>query len=258
MVGGLTFFALTGLTGCETHNFGLPKSNTEQGDSVVSLWLFSLYTATALGVIVFAVMLYSMIRHRRRNNELPTQTEGNVALEVTYTVIPLIIVVVLFFWGLKAQDEAVALENPAVTVDVTGYQWNWIFDYPGKNVTVSGGIQDIDNKETFPEIYVPVDQRVRFNLHAADVNHAFFVPGFLTKRDLIPGVRNAIEVTPKNTGDFIGHCAELCGTNHAYMNFRVKVVTQAEYDQWLVDQAKLQPADEAGTINSSEEGRKGA
>jgi cytochrome c oxidase subunit 2 len=257
-VAGLSIFALTGLTGCDTHNFGLPSSNTEQGDSVVELWLYSLYAATALGVIVLALLLYSMIRHRRRNNELPHQTEGNVKLEVTYTIIPLIIVTVLFFYALRAQDEAVALEDPDVVVDVTGYQWNWIFEYPGKNVTVTGGIQDIEKEETFPEILVPVNERVRFNLHAADVNHAFFVPDFLTKRDLIPGVRNAIEVTPDKTGTFVGHCAELCGTNHAYMNFRVKVVEQPEYDRWLQDQAANQSAQAPSSINSSEEGRSGA
>jgi cytochrome c oxidase subunit 2 len=257
-VAGLSIFALTGLTGCDTHNFGLPSSNTEQGDSVVNLWLFSLYTATALGVLVFLVLFYSMIRHRRRNNELPKQTEGNVALEITYTIIPLIIVTVLFFWGLKAQDEAIALENPDVTVDVTGYQWNWIFDYPGKNVKVTGGIQDIKREETFPEILVPINQRIRFNLHAADVNHAFFVPGFLTKRDLIPGVNNAIEVTPDKLGTFVGHCAELCGTNHAYMNFRVKVVSQADYDKWLQSQAGKFDTATSTSIDTIEEGKAGA
>lgn len=177
-----------------------------------------------------------MIRHRRRNNELPKQTEGNVALEATYTIIPFIVVTVLFFWGLKAQDEAVALKNPDLVVDVTGYQWNWNFRYPDKNVSISGGIQDIDDTSTYPEMVLPVDQRVRFNLTAADVAHSFFVVDFLTKRDLIPGVRNAIEVTPKKTGTFIGHCAELCGTNHAAMNFKVKVVSQAEFDQWVASQ----------------------
>jgi cytochrome c oxidase subunit 2 len=257
-VGGLTIFSLTGLTGCDVHNYGLPAPNTTQGKSVVDLWLFCLYTATALGVIVFAVLFYSMIRHRRRNNELPTQTEGNVALEVTYTVIPLIIVVVLFFWGLKAQDTATALDNPDVTIDVTGYQWNWIFDYPGKNVSVTGGIQKIDDNTTYPEFVVPVDKRIRFNLTAADVNHAFFVPGFLTKRDLIPGVRNAIEVTPNKLGEFDGHCAELCGTNHAYMNFRVKVVPQAEYDKWLTAQAVITAANNKKGLSPSTQGQSGS
>jgi cytochrome c oxidase subunit II len=257
----LTIFALTALTGCDTHHYGLPDPNTTQGKDVLSLWLFSLYTATALGVIVFAFLFYSMIRHRRRNNELPKQTEGNVALEITYTVIPLIIVVVLFFWGLKAQDSAVALSaDPDVTIDVTGYQWNWVFDYPGKNVTVTGGIQKIDDNQTYPEFLVPVDKTIHFNLTAADVNHAFFVPGFLTKRDLIPGVRNAIEVTPNKLGEFDGHCAELCGTNHAYMNFRVKVVPQAEYDQWLTTQAASHTADTTGSkgITSTSQSTSGA
>jgi cytochrome c oxidase subunit II len=179
-------------------------------------------------------LFYSMIRHRRRNNELPKQTEGNVALEVTYTVIPLIIVVVLFVWGFKAQNIATKLvASPDLVVDVTGYQWNWNFNYPANNVSVSGGIQTIEDESTYPEMVLPVDKRVRFNLTAADVNHAFFVPGFLTKRDLIPGVHNSIEVTPNKTGEFVGHCAEFCGTNHAAMNFKVKVVPQSEFDQWV-------------------------
>lgn len=192
-----------------------------------------------------------MIRHRRRNNELPRQTEGNVALEITYTVIPLIIVTVLFFWGLKAQDTAVALKNPDLTVDVTGYQWNWNFRYPDRNVSVSGGVQTINDPTTFPELVLPVNERVRFNLVAADVNHAFFVPGFLTKRDLIPGVRNAIEVTPDKTGEFIGHCAELCGTNHSAMNFRVKIVSQAEFDQWVITHQDTSSSHEMGEHSGS-------
>lgn len=215
------------LGGC-SHRWGMPDPGTKEGDEVLQLWQVSLYGAVALGVIVFGVLFYSMIRHRRRNDDLPTQTEGNVALELTYTIIPFIIVGLLFAYGVKVQQDVVALKKgPDVTVDVTGFQWNWRFTYPDDNVTVVG-----DNV-SLPELVLPVNERVRFNLVAADVAHSFFVPGFLTKRDLIPGVKNEIDVTPEKTGFYMGHCAEFCGLNHSQMNFRVKVVSQEEYDQWL-------------------------
>ena len=151
-------------------------------------------------------------------------------MEITYTVIPFILVGLLFGYGLKVQATQTELKNPDLVVDVTGYQWDWRFSYPAENISVVGA------PATLPELVLPVDKRVRFNLVAADVAHSFFVPNFLTKRDLIPGVRNEIEVTPKRTGFFIGHCAEYCGQSHSDMNFRVKVVSQADYDTWIQQQ----------------------
>lgn len=238
------FVPLTVLTlsGCD-QRFGFPDPATEQGKDVLDLWLVSLYAAVALGVLVLGVLFYSMIRHRRRHDNLPKQTEGSVPWEVTYTVIPFIIVGLLFAYGLKVQNVQTALKkNPDVRIDVTAYQWNWRFEYKESTeeterdeqtptaVTVNG-----DNV-TLPELVLPVNERVRFNLIAADVAHAFFVPDFVTKRDVIPGIHNEIEVTPNRTGSYIGHCAEYCGLNHSAMNFRVKVVTQAEYKDWLEQQ----------------------
>lgn len=218
------------LTGCE-QRFGLPDPATEQGEDVLDLWLVSFYAALGLGVLVLLLIAFALLRYRRRGDELPKQHEGSVALEITYTIIPLIVVAALFGFALKAQNSATELtDNPAVRVDVTGYQWNWRFSYTDKQVTVIG-----DNVSE-PELVLPVDQRTRFSLVSADVNHSFFVPGFLTKRDLIPGVRNDIEVTPKKLGTYVGHCAELCGLNHSQMNFTVRVVPQPEYDQWLIQQ----------------------
>lgn len=236
-------FALTaGLSGCN-YRFGMPEPATEQGTDVLTLWQVSFWAAVALGVLVFGLLGYSMIRHRRRNNDLPKQTEGNVALEVTYTIIPFLLVGALFFYGLVVQntqtelnDEpaAAAAANELILVDVTGYQWNWRFNYPQENVDV------IADNFSLPEMVLPVGKTVRFNLMAADVNHSFFVPGFLTKRDLIPGVRNEIEVTPTAPGTYLGYCAEYCGLNHSEMNFQVRVVSQAEYDQWIAQQQQIQ------------------
>lgn len=219
-----------GLGGCN-YRFGMPDPATKQGSEVLDLWRVSFYGAVALGVIVFGLLFYSLIRHRRRSDELPKQTEGSIFFEVTYTVIPFIIVGLLFAYGVKVQADVVDLKkDPDLRVQVTGYQWNWRFTYAGSDVTVIG-----DNT-TLPELVLPVDERARLDLVAADVNHAFFVPGFLTKRDLIPGVRNEIDVTPDRTGFFVGHCAEFCGVNHSQMNFRVRIVPQAEFNQWLQQQ----------------------
>lgn len=223
------------LSGCQ-NRFGLPAPTTEQGEDVMHLWQFCLYTAFVIGVVVFGFLLYSIVRHRRRNDELPTQTEGHVGLEITWTILPLIIVAVLFGYGLQAQASATDLKKHDMEVNVTGYQWNWRFEYPTEKITVAGGPQDIQDRSTFPTMVLPVGERIRFNLIAADVNHAFFVPDFLTKRDLIPGVRNQIEITPTKTGNYIGHCAEYCGLNHSQMNFNVKVVSKAEYQQWVAEQ----------------------
>lgn len=228
---------VTSLSGCN-NRFGVPDPVTEQGDEVLKLWQVSLYAAVALGVLVLGILFYSLIRHRRRSNELPKQTEGNIGLELTYTVIPFILVAALFFYGLKIQDEVThltpstaAAAGEVVPVDITGYQWNWRFKYPQSDVTI-----DAADSTDIPVLVIPVDRRIRFNLIAVDVNHAFSVPGFLTKRDLIPGVRNEIEVTPHRTGEFLGYCAEYCGYNHSKMNFKVRIVSQTEYDTWIAQE----------------------
>ncbi len=228
---------VTGLGGC-SYRFAVPEPATEQGKKVMTLWQVSLYAAVGLGVLVLGILVYSLIRHRRRSDELPKQTEGSVPLELTYTIIPFILVAALFFYGLKVQDDATHLTSKSASaatqplaLDVTGYQWNWRFKYTADNVTV-----EPDETGALPEMVLPVNKTIRFNLIAIDVNHSFFVPGFLTKRDLIPGVHNEIEVTPDRTGEFLGYCAEYCGLNHSKMNFKVRVVSQADYDSWIAQQ----------------------
>jgi cytochrome c oxidase subunit II len=225
------------LTGCD-QRFGFPDPATEQGTKVLDLWLVSLYAATALGVLVLGILFYSLIRHRRRNDDLPKQTEGSVPWELTYTIIPFIIVGLLFAYGVKIQNTQTHLsKDPDVRVEVTGFQWNWRFEYRDGGQPTDPVVATIAGEPGHEaEMVLPVGEKVRFNLIAADVNHAFFVPEFTTKRDLIPGVRNEIEVTPRHLGTFVGHCAEYCGLNHSQMNFTVKVVSKADYDNWISQQ----------------------
>lgn len=248
LFGGLLVATIL-FTGCE-QRFGMPKSETTQGDSVMSLWLVSMYAAIALGTLVFGLVAYSLIRHRRRSDDLPKQIKGHTGWEVTYTLLPLVAVFALFLFGLKVQDITTALDrNPDLRVTVTAFQWNWRFEYPEQNVTIVGGIQDIHDSSTFPELVMPVGERTRLNLVAADVAHSFFVPSFITKRDLIPGVKNEIDLTPKSPGEFIGHCAEFCGVNHSQMNFKVRVVSREDFDLWVDEQQRLRDA-KASTATS--------
>ena len=121
--------------------------------------------------------------------------------------------------------------SPDVTVEVTGFQWQWKFEYEAENVTIVG----TSEPGAVPEIVLPVDATIRFDLTTTDVIHSFWVPKFLTKRDLIQGVHNEIDVHTIETGTFDGRCAEFCGINHATMNFVVRVVSADEYTEWIAE-----------------------
>jgi cytochrome c oxidase subunit 2 len=150
-----------------------------------------------------------------------------VKLEIFYTVIPLAIVAVLFTLNLDAQRDLSRLSrDPAVKVDVKGFQWQWRFRYPGEHVTVTG------TPDRPAELVLPVGETVRFHLVATDVIHSFWVPEFLEKRDLIPGVDNRIEVYVKRPGTWVGRCAEYCGLSHWQMSFTVRAVAPAEFARW--------------------------
>jgi cytochrome c oxidase subunit 2 len=120
-------------------------------------------------------------------------------------------------------------DDAAAVVDVVGFQWSWQFHYRDEGVTITGA------PGRGPELVLPVGRPSHLRLVSADVNHSFWVPDFLSKRDLIPGVDNEIEVTPTETGDYVGRCAEFCGLDHWRMNYSVRVVSEAEYRSWLED-----------------------
>lgn len=192
----------------------------------------------ALGVFVTLLILWAVVRYRRPKSAepdaLPRQTRANVPLEVFYTVVPLVIVVVLFALTMRTQDR-VTRQSPTadLAVEVTGFQWGWRFRYPAQGVTVVGDANDI------PTLVLPVGANVRLRLEATDVVHSFFVPSFLVKRDMIPGMDNSIEIRPTEEGRFSGVCAEFCGLDHWRMAFDVEVVTPAEFQAFVAEQQQL-------------------
>ncbi|HEX3623158.1 MAG TPA: cytochrome c oxidase subunit II [Acidimicrobiales bacterium] len=225
------------LAGCSSRG-GVPDPVTKQGKDVLQLWRIVLGAGVVLGVFVIGLILWSVVRYRRPRDaapgDLPKQTGANIPVEVFYTVVPLLIVAVLFGLTLRTQHrETRRSATPDLTVEVTGFQWGWRFHYPTQGVTVVG------DANTPPTLVLPVNANVRLRLSTTDVIHSFFVPTFLVKQDMIPGVDDQLEVRPTHIGHFGGVCAEFCGLDHARMTFSVDVVSPSDFQAFA---ARQQPA----------------
>jgi cytochrome c oxidase subunit 2 len=259
-------------TGCTYKDFprlGMPTPVTEEAPRILSLWQGSWAAALVTGVLVWGLILWSVIFHRRSRTkvEVPPQTRYNMPIEALYTVVPLIIVSVLFYFTARDESKLLALsEKPAHTVNVVGYQWSWGFNYienldgdaktgaevpaeldaipdryqkqfpAGAEGVYDAGIPGTRNPQTGnpgPTLWLPLGEKVRFVLTSRDVIHSFWVVPFLMKQDVIPGHTNSFEVTPTKEGTFLGKCAELCGVDHSRMLFNVKVVSPERYQQHL-------------------------
>ena len=177
----------------------------------------------------------------------------NLPLEILYTVVPLIMVAVLFYFTARDQV-AIAATNvkPDVTIDVVGKQWSWDFNYVNENVYDSGVMAELTGarrvESELPVLYLPVNERVQFNLTSRDVIHSFWIPAFLYKLDVIPGLVNKFQVIPQRIGTFKGKCAELCGEYHSDMLFTVKVVDRADYDAHI---SELRAIGQTGQLDTN-------
>jgi cytochrome c oxidase subunit 2 len=270
---GLAASAPLLLAGCSAHDleskmrFGWPTGVTHQGDRARTLWTWSSVAALVVGVIVWGLIFWCCIRYRRRADSLPRQTKYHLPIEIAYSVAPFLIVAVLFWYTAVTENYVNKLSaHPQTTVQVDAFKWNWQFEYPTK--TYSGvdprtGVQDgkanqpvstVGSSTEIPVLVIPRGQSVRFVEVSRDVIHSFWVPEFLFKRDVIPyGARadgtaihpNQFELTAKSDGHFVGRCAELCGTYHSQMNFEVRVVEPAKYQQYLDSLAALGSSDPA-------------
>ena len=216
--------------------FGMPRGSTVQGRHISSLYQLLFWFAIPIGAIVYGLILWSVIRYRRRKNDdgsLPKQTRYHLPLEITYTAIPVVIVLVLFGFTLSTMAKVDAVTaKPVATINVTGFRWQWRFDYPGYGFSIVGVGGTPNNG---PTIVLPTGGTVHVTLRAADVIHSFFVPEFNFKRDAIPGVTNQFDLTIPQPGVFRGECAELCGIDHSDMTFFIRAVAPAQFHTWLLD-----------------------
>jgi cytochrome c oxidase subunit 2 len=239
------------LSACGTA--GLPDSATEQGDHVTSLWKIFLTLAAIISVLIWVLttmVVVASIRRRRTEGRdgIPAQHQYRIKLEIAYTIAPLLIVAVLLALTFQATGELTRTSNAPdqLQVKVTGFQWQWQFDYTAERITVSG------DPAVLPEMWLPVGRPIRFEVGSPDVIHSFWVPDFLEKRDLIPGVINVMEVNVKAPGQWIGRCAEYCGFNHWQMKFVVCAVSAQEFDAWVRETAaRPQPVISGELIDGS-------
>jgi cytochrome c oxidase subunit 2 len=214
---------------CDVPSFGAPEPASKEGRHVLTLWQGFFIAAMVVGALVLGLITYALIRFRRRDDTIPSQKPYNIKWEIIYTVTPIIVVAVLFGFSVSTQNKVDRLvDKPDVVIDVTGYQWGWQFAYRDRDVTVNGS-----GEQQPPELVLPVGETVRFVLRTNDVNHSFWVPAFLEKRDLIAGIDNQIDITPDRVGTFDGRCAEYCGLDHWRMSFTVRVLDQAGFDDWV-------------------------
>ncbi|MEU8254911.1 cytochrome c oxidase subunit II [Micromonospora inaquosa] len=239
-LGGVALLVL--LTGCDVgatfDGFGWPQGGiSAESRRMYDLWIASCIAALAVGVFVWGLIFWCVVRYRKRGNTLPVQTRYNMPMEFLYTIAPILIVSVLFYYTAVVQTDVDKLsKNPDVTVEVVAFKWNWQFNYrDGQGTEAKTTASTLGTSEVIPVLVLPTNRSIRFEETSRDVIHSFWVPELLFKRDVMPGkIRNVFEVSSLETeGAFVGRCAELCGSYHAFMNFELRVVSPEKYDQFL-------------------------
>lgn len=240
------------LSGCspdgdsDLERLALPKGSTDRTQDIWELWLGAWIAVLVIFLLVFGLIVYSMIRYRRRSDdEVPVQIRYNLPIEALYTFAPVIIVAVFFFHTVTSQNNVLErVDKPEHTVEVIGSKWQWAFNYIGETATQGEDVFDVGTPQDPAELWLPVDESVRFKLKSPDVIHSFWVPEFYFKMDVVPGKVNTFDLSPTREGVFTGRCAELCGLYHSRMIFKVHVVSRAEYD------AHLERIEAAGQIGA--------
>jgi cytochrome c oxidase subunit 2 len=202
---------------------------------------------TAISLFVLALLVWIMIRYNRRSNPTPSKTEHNTLLEVVWTVVPVIILVIIAIPSFKLLYYEADIPKPDLTINAIGKQWFWSYQYPTQKFQFDSlGLSDADAlKRNEPRllgvdniIVVPVNKVVKVVTTGADVIHSWALPAFGVKMDAVPGRLNETWFKATQTGTFYGECSELCGARHAFMPIEVKVVSQPDYEAWLAGAKK--------------------
>jgi cytochrome c oxidase subunit 2 len=256
-------------SGCseEGKRLAMPDPVSAQGEHVLSLWQGAWIAALLTGGVVWGLIFYVVIRYRRRSaDEIPVQTRYNLPLEIFYTIAPVVMVIVFFAHTVRTQNIILEDETaPDNIIEVTGQQWSWTFNYGLGEMDNSADDDRYDDRFAYdsyvhdggtgsyiPELWLPVDESTRFNLHSPDVIHNFGVPAFLLKMDVVPGRVNHYVIEPTRTGVWTGRCFELCGVYHSRMLFELHVVSRDDYDQHLQELADAGQTSDLPLLGGSE------
>lgn len=214
------------LSGCSA---ALKQTPFDPAGDVIRMQLdllkLSLWFSLGIGTVVTVALLYVVFRYRMKPGDkagVPKQIHGNTVLEITWTLIPILILAIVGVPTVRASFATAATKDPnALQVKVIGHQWWFEFQYPEYGIVTAN------------ELYIPVGKDVSLTLESADVIHSFWIPKLAGKMDVIPGRTNHMWFNAEREELFYGQCVEFCGTSHANMRLRVNAVSQAEFDQWI-------------------------
>jgi len=224
---------------------GFQRAVTEVARDIQWLDNFLLIIMTAVAVFVTALMLYVIVRFNKRANPKPATFTHNAGLEVAWTALPVLILVIIAIPSLRLLFLQLEVPEPDLTIKATGSQWYWTYEYPDEAIefdavmlqkdelTQYGYTADDWLLATDTRVVVPVNAVVHVLVTGSDVIHAWTIPSFGSKIDAVPGRINETWFRAEETGVFYGQCSELCGKNHAYMPIVVEVVSQEDYDAWV-------------------------
>ena len=246
-LGGLFLMALSG-NASASWTVNMSPGATEVSRSVFNLHMTIFWISVIIGAMVFAVMFWSMIMHRRSRGAVPAKFHENLTVEILWTVIPLLILVGMAIPATKTLIDIYDTEDADLDILVTGYQWRWQYNYMGEEVSFMSNMstprEQISNQQAKGEHYllevdeplvVPTGQKIRFLITAADVIHSWWVPALAVKKDAIPGFINESWTRIDEPGIYRGQCTELCGRDHAFMPIVVDARSPEDFASWLAE-----------------------
>lgn len=250
----LIFLLCLPLAAFAEYGLNMPRGATEFSQNVYGLHMIIFWVCVVIAVLVFGAMIISMVRDRKSKGVVPQQFSHSTKVEVIWTVVPIIILVVMAWPATKSLIEMEDPEEMEMTIKITGYQWLWKYDYKDEGISI---VSRLDNESNYARqlnsginpntvdnyllnvdnpLVIPVNTNIRFLLTADDVIHSWWVPDFGWKRDAIPWFVNQAWTNVKKTGVYRGQCAELCGKDHGFMPIVVEVKTKEDYAAWVREQ----------------------
>jgi cytochrome c oxidase subunit 2 len=243
-----------------TRQLNMPQGVTEVSQAAYDIHMIMVWVCTVIGIGVFGFMFYVMYAHRKSRGAVAENFHENLVVELLWTIVPTIILIVMAFPATTALLKVYDTDNPDIEIKITGYQWKWQYEYLGEGVKfmseLNTSLDEVYGREPKGEHYLrevteplvlPVGKKIRFLVTGNDVIHSWWVPDFGVKRDAVPGLFTSGWAKTDEPGIYVGECTELCGLGHAFMPVVVEVKEEAEYNEWLAGK-KAEAAEYASTI----------
>ena len=260
LIGSLVVLVLSVGTALADYTLNMPVGVTKISREVYDLHMFVIWICVGISVLVYGVMFYAMINHRKSKGAVAAKFHESLTVEILWTIIPFIILIVLAVPATTTLIDMYDTSEADMTIKVTGYQWKWRYEYLDENINFMSSLDAKSNEArqvgsnidpaTIPNyllevdhpLVIPINKKIRFLFTAADVIHSWWVPEFGWKKDAIPGFINEAWTNVDTPGTYRGQCAELCGKDHGFMPIVVIAKTQEDYETWVTEQKSLSEA----------------